>query len=99
MCALPISEKHRDMKIDQEAFARLLTFVELYPHYFIGSNADLPIVGGSILSHDHYQAGYYEFAMTRAATDFTFELVRYTHVADRKSTRPYSSHVAISYAV
>ncbi|HLS60082.1 MAG TPA: UDP-glucose--hexose-1-phosphate uridylyltransferase [Virgibacillus sp.] len=75
------AEKHRDMKIDQEAFARLLTFVELYPHYFIGSNADLPIVGGSILSHDHYQAGYYEFAMTRAATDFTFELERYTHVA------------------
>ena len=65
---------HRDMKIDKEAFARLLTFVEKFPHYFIGSNADLPIVGGSILSHDHYQAGNYEFAMTRAKNVFSFQL-------------------------
>ena len=54
------------MKIDRAAFRRLLDFVALFPHYFIGSNADLPIVGGSILSHDHFQGGRYEFAMARA---------------------------------
>src|SRR5690625_213274 len=75
------AETHRDMKIDQATFTRLLAFVERYPHYFIGSNADLPIVGGSILSHDHYQAGHYEFAMTRAETAFTFELERFTNVS------------------
>jgi UDPglucose--hexose-1-phosphate uridylyltransferase len=69
-----LSEEHRDMKIDAKAFERLLTFVEKFPHYFIGSNADLPIVGGSILSHDHYQAGRYEFAMTVAEDAFTFSL-------------------------
>jgi UDPglucose--hexose-1-phosphate uridylyltransferase len=69
-----LSEEHRDMKIDAKAFERLLSFVEKFPHYFIGSNADLPIVGGSILSHDHYQAGRYEFAMTVAEDEFTFNL-------------------------
>lgn len=69
-----LSEKHRDMKIDKNTFARLLQFTYKFPHYFIGSNADLPIVGGSILSHDHYQAGRYEFAMTRAADAFSFTL-------------------------
>ncbi len=57
---------HRPMKVDRAAFRRLLDFVTLFPHYFIGSNADLPIVGGSILSHDHFQGGRYEFAMARA---------------------------------
>ncbi|MGN7401466.1 UDP-glucose--hexose-1-phosphate uridylyltransferase [Cytobacillus praedii] len=71
------SEEHRPMKIGREAFERLLTFTEKFPHYFIGSNADLPIVGGSILSHDHYQGGNYEFAMTRAVDDFSFELKDY----------------------
>ncbi|MBD1221354.1 UDP-glucose--hexose-1-phosphate uridylyltransferase [Virgibacillus halodenitrificans] len=61
-----LAEEHRNMKIDLAAFQRLLSFTEKFPHYFIGSNADLPIVGGSILSHDHYQAGRYEFAMTNA---------------------------------
>lgn len=69
-----LSEKHRDMKIDKNTFERLLQFTCKFPHYFIGSNADLPIVGGSILSHDHYQAGRYEFAMTRAADAFSFTL-------------------------
>ncbi|MFC0561209.1 UDP-glucose--hexose-1-phosphate uridylyltransferase [Halalkalibacter alkalisediminis] len=69
-----LSEEHCDMKIDRHAFERLLTFTDQFPHYFIGSNADLPIVGGSILSHDHYQAGRYEFAMTRAEDAFSFEL-------------------------
>ena len=54
------------MKIDKAAFSKLLEFVGLFPHYFVGSNADLPIVGGSILSHEHFQGGRYEFAMERA---------------------------------
>lgn len=72
-----LSEEHRDMKIDRHGFERLLTFTDLFPHYFIGSNADLPIVGGSILSHDHFQAGRYEFAMTRADDAFGFDLDSY----------------------
>ncbi len=56
----------RPMKIDRQTFRRLLEFVEKFPHYFIGSNADLPIVGGSILSHDHFQAGKHEFPMEKA---------------------------------
>ncbi len=75
-----LSEEHRDMKIDRGGFERLLTFTELFPHYFIGSNADLPIVGGSILSHDHYQAGRYEFAMTRAEDAFSFRLDSYPDI-------------------
>lgn len=69
-----LSEEHRDMKIDSNTFKRLLAFTDKFPHYFIGSNADLPIVGGSILSHDHYQAGRYEFAMTNAQVAYTFQL-------------------------
>lgn len=75
-----LSEEHRDMKIDRKTFANLLAFIEQFPHYFIGSNADLPIVGGSILSHDHYQAGRYEFPMTRAKAQFTFSLSKYPKV-------------------
>lgn len=66
--------EHRPMEIKRDSFSRLLDFVEQFPHYFIGSNADLPIVGGSILSHDHYQAGRYTFGMTEAKTAFTFNL-------------------------
>ena len=58
--------RHTPMKIDKTAFSKLLEFVGLFPHYFVGSNADLPIVGGSILSHEHFQGGRYEFAMERA---------------------------------
>nr|WP_240519058.1 UDP-glucose--hexose-1-phosphate uridylyltransferase [Bacillus cereus] len=72
-----LSEEHRDMKINLQTFKRLLKFVERVPHYFIGSNAELPIVGGSILTHDHYQGGNYEFAMAKAADEFTFELVNF----------------------
>lgn len=70
-----LSEEHRDMKINKRTFENLLAFVEKFPHYFIGSNADLPIVGGSILSHDHYQAGQYDFPMTyvKNALEFTLE--------------------------
>ncbi|WGK70310.1 UDP-glucose--hexose-1-phosphate uridylyltransferase [Candidatus Haliotispira prima] len=61
-----LSREHRPMVIDREAFAELFDFVRRFPHYMAGSNADLPIVGGSILSHHHFQAGCYEFPMFRA---------------------------------
>ncbi len=58
--------EHTPMKIERATFGKLLDFVTQFPHYFVGSNADLPIVGGSILSHDHFQGGHYEFAMAKA---------------------------------
>ncbi len=58
--------QHTPMKIEKAAFTKLFDFVKLFPHYFLGSNADLPIVGGSILSHDHFQGGHYTFAMAKA---------------------------------
>ena len=61
--------KHTPMKIDKAAFLKLFDFVSQFPHYFVGSNADLPIVGGSILSHDHFQGGHYEFAMAKAPVE------------------------------
>ena len=60
------NKEHTPMKIDESAFRKLLDFIRQFPHYFIGSNADLPIVGGSILAHEHFQGGHYEFAMERA---------------------------------
>ncbi|MFJ8413574.1 UDP-glucose--hexose-1-phosphate uridylyltransferase [Bacillus paramycoides] len=75
-----LSAEHRDMKIDCQTFLRLLKFVERFPHYFLGSNADLPIVGGSILTHDHYQGGKYEFAMANAPDDLTFELSDFSEI-------------------
>ncbi|MCI8919329.1 MAG: UDP-glucose--hexose-1-phosphate uridylyltransferase [Eubacterium sp.] len=60
---------HTPMKIERATFGKLLDFVEQFPHYFVGSNADLPIVGGSILSHDHFQGGHYEFAMAKAPVE------------------------------
>ena len=66
---------HTPMKIDRACFAKLLDFVGQFPHYFVGSNADLPIVGGSILAHDHFQGGRYTFAMAKAPveTEISFE--------------------------
>ena len=64
--SIVLSAQHRPMKVSRESFARLLEFVTLLPHYFLGSNADLPIVGGSILTHDHFQGGNYEFPMAKA---------------------------------
>ena len=68
------NSQHVPMKIDRACFSKLLDFVGQFPHYFVGSNADLPIVGGSILAHDHFQGGRYEFAMAKAPveTPFTF---------------------------
>ncbi|MCH5281314.1 MAG: UDP-glucose--hexose-1-phosphate uridylyltransferase [Lachnospiraceae bacterium] len=71
------NEQHIPMKIDRAVFRKLLTFVEQFPHYMVGSNADLPIVGGSILSHDHFQGGRYTFAMARAPYDYEFTLKGY----------------------
>ena len=67
--------QHTPMKIDKSAFQKLLDFVRVFPHYFVGSNADLPIVGGSILSHEHFQGGHYTFAMETApiAQQLTFK--------------------------
>lgn len=75
-----LSEKHTDMVVSSTSFLRLLSFVEKFPHYFVGSNADLPIVGGSILTHDHYQGGNYEFAMAKAGDDWTFTMACYPNV-------------------
>ena len=61
--------EHVPMKIDKAAFKKLLDFVRIFPHYFVGSNADLPIVGGSILSHEHFQGGHYRFAMESAGIE------------------------------
>ena len=63
------NSQHIPMKIDKSAFEKLLSFVSLFPHYFVGSNADLPIVGGSILSHEHFQGGHYTFAMETAPVE------------------------------
>jgi UDPglucose--hexose-1-phosphate uridylyltransferase len=66
------NSKHIPMKIEHDTFCKLFDFVKQFPHYFVGSNADLPIVGGSILSHDHFQGGHYEFAMAKAPVERTF---------------------------
>lgn len=66
--------QHVPMKIERATFVKLFDFVKQFPHYFIGSNADLPIVGGSILSHDHYQGGHYDFAMAKAGFEKTFTI-------------------------
>ncbi len=64
--------EHTPMKIEHATFVKLFDFVKLFPHYMLGSNADLPIVGGSILSHDHFQGGHYEFPMAKAGIDRSF---------------------------
>ncbi|MGI6108067.1 MAG: UDP-glucose--hexose-1-phosphate uridylyltransferase [Lachnospiraceae bacterium] len=72
--------EHTPMKISKGSFRRLLQFVTMFPHYFIGSNADLPIVGGSILTHDHFQGGRYTFAMARAPIETPFVFPGYEDV-------------------
>ena len=72
--------EHIPMKIDRKAFAKLFDFIKLFPHYFLGSNADLPIVGGSILSHDHFQGGNYTFAMAKAPVIENFTVKGYEDV-------------------
>jgi len=77
---IALSEEHRPMNVDETSFERLLDFVDLFPFYFIGSNADLPIVGGSILSHNHYQGGRYVFPLMKAPLTRSFELEGLTEV-------------------
>ena len=72
--------QHTPMKIERATFGKLLDFVEQFPHYFVGSNADLPIVGGSILSHDHFQGGHYEFAMAKAKDVYNIEIDGYEDI-------------------
>lgn len=72
--------QHIPMKIEKDTFVKLFDFIKLFPHYFIGSNADLPIVGGSILSHDHYQGGNYTFAMAKAPMEQMFTISGYEDV-------------------
>lgn len=72
--------EHTPMKIERATFRKLLDFVKLFPHYFLGSNADLPIVGGSILSHDHFQGGNYEFAMAKAPVEKKIDFVGFENV-------------------
>ena len=72
--------EHREMKINRDTFSRTLDFVNQFPHYFIGSNADLPIVGGSILSHDHYQGGNHEFPMAKAPIENKVVFEKYPNI-------------------
>ncbi len=72
--------QHIPMKVERATFVKLFDFIKLFPHYFIGSNADLPIVGGSILSHDHFQGGNYEFAMAKAPIEREFTVKGYEDV-------------------
>lgn len=74
------NSEHIPMKIEHDTFCKLFDFVRQFPHYFVGSNADLPIVGGSILSHDHFQGGHYEFAMAKAPVEKTFAVKGYEDV-------------------
>lgn len=74
------NKEHTPMKIDKAVFVKLLDFVKQFPHYIVGSNADLPIVGGSILSHDHFQGGSYTFAMAKAPYEYMFQVKGYEDV-------------------
>ena len=77
---IALSSVHEPMKIDRSSFVKLLDFVSYFPHYFLGSNADLPIVGGSILSHDHMQGGRYTFAMERAEIEKPISFAGYENI-------------------
>lgn len=81
---------HEPMKISKESFIRLLDFVELFPHYFLGSNADLPIVGGSILSHDHFQGGHHTFPMAIAPALKTYSHDGYENITIQMIKWPLS---------
>ena len=74
------NSQHVPMRIEHATFCKLFDFVKQFPHYFVGSNADLPIVGGSILSHDHFQGGHYEFAMAKAPVEKTFKIGGYEDI-------------------
>ena len=81
---------HVPMKINRRAFMNLLSFVDVLPHYFAGSNADLPIVGGLILSHDHYQGGHYTFAMEKAEVEKIYKIKGFENVSVGRVKWPMS---------
>lgn len=84
------NHEHIPMQIEKATFRKLLDFVKQFPHYFVGSNADLPIVGGSILSHDHFQGGNYDFAMAKAPVERSFTVAGFTDVEAGIVTWPMS---------
>ncbi len=85
-----LNSEHIPMKIYRKTFDNLLSFVDIIPHYFVGSNADLPIVGGSILSHDHYQGGRYIFAMELAPEEQVFNIENYSNTKVSRVKWPMS---------
>ena len=85
-----LNRKHVPMKVTRRSFENLLDFVTILPHYFLGSNADLPIVGGSILSHDHYQGGRYDFAMAHAAVEQEYDFKGYPDIKAGRVKWPLS---------
>ena len=86
-----LNNDHVPMVISRETFENLTAFLEIFPHYFAGSNADLPIVGGSILSHDHYQGGRYTFAMERASVEQEYTFANYPQVRAGRVKWPMST--------
>lgn len=84
------NSEHVPMKIEHATFCKLFDFVKQFPHYFVGSNADLPIVGGSILSHDHFQGGHYEFPMAKASIEETFTIKGFEDVEAGRVKWPMS---------
>lgn len=85
-----LNQAHTPMKIDRSVFEKLLDFVEKFPHYIIGSNADLPIVGGSILSHEHFQGGNHEFAMMLAPSEKDYSIKGFEDVTISRVKWPMS---------
>lgn len=85
------NSEHTPMKISRKSFENLADFLEVLPHYFAGSNADLPIVGGSILSHDHYQGGNYTFAMAKAPIEKEYEFAGFPDVKAGRLKWPMSA--------
>lgn len=84
------NKEHVPMKVDGDIFEKLVSFIDAFPHYFIGSNAGLPIVGGSILSHEHFQGGKYTFAMERAKCEETYVIAGYEDVEVSRVKWPMS---------
>ncbi len=86
-----LNSRHIPMKVDRATFENITDFLTKFPHYFVGSNADLPIVGGSILSHDHYQGGRYTFAMEKAETEKTYSIPGFPEVEAGRVKWPMST--------
>ena len=86
-----LNRRHIPMKVSRKSFENLLDFVTILPHYFLGSNADLPIVGGSILSHDHYQGGRYTFAMAQAPIEKTYAVAGFPDIEVGRVKWPMST--------